>query len=884
MTPRQSQDETANQENNQPRWKTKLREVKGILKSKRNISTRRKTNGKTNSGDDENDSGDDIKQESVPSGEKKGLASSPSLRAKLRRKISKGVDPNGATSSFKTKKTKSIRAFLRKKGAQIKENDDTDVPLTTAGVSAAAKANQAPATVDSKSSKHDDNDSQLRGKIFADDPNDSMRSLQSFEDDSSTKSTRSVRPTLYLKTDPSGRVSRQNSMDTSLSNLQHDSTHSRDSDSLASVRRTSYQSHQAMYHSLAEEELSQLNDLVKSQRQKDWLKQFRRSDPRYQILNFFNDVAQEGADNIERTSFRPEMISPILRAFYKASVFTVWRPTSFDAIRKMMLGKAVGKSLDIKGKSAKKGKLSGFVPFLQIHEEEHKKTIRTLPRDGSIRIFFSSEEGRDKAAETCEHFLTKMLATVKKSKEIMADESEHDEETLEEAMGNMLLDMSDARVQAIDDYAPKTYGIEIPDRLLWEAFVVPADISRPKGSDYETGRSSEPNFQDMNFASLRKPAKEGERRAVILQFSDDDCMCPKNLLMAYEEGGRVLPVVSDFDCFLVGTRGVKYSSPMPNDQKDVLKWAVSQTEAILDDPQSENWTSRWLERLKSEARKGFHPTIPELGFSDPKSYYIMKHAIDRLSTSGAVRHGAESFNYYFPQDLDDQFLVISDNISGQSLPWKYVDVDGLQEILLEKVDDGYTFPLNPKWILCDRGWKNIYNRLLSSPKPNVADSMKIWFPPEVREQIDRVYDKHPNGFNRRARRGRMFREQSRRGRLEDADEPDGTAAMDLAKQELKHYLTLQRAKRKLRMILLIRNLGRKKAPTNISENEEITQLHDNVVDGDQGDTNGGKEVYEDNAPREETKSHINLVEDMQTSNGDDAGDITTERIDCDNGS
>lgn len=40
-------------------------------------------------------------------------------------------------------------------------------------------------------------------------------------------------------------------------------------------------------------------------------------------------------------------------------MFTVWRPTSFDAIKKMMVGEGVGKGLEIKGKSAKCGLLSG---------------------------------------------------------------------------------------------------------------------------------------------------------------------------------------------------------------------------------------------------------------------------------------------------------------------------------------------------------------------------------------------------------------------------------------------------------------------------------------------------------------------------------------------
>ena len=46
--------------------------------------------------------------------------------------------------------------------------------------------------------------------------------------------------------------------------------------------------------------------------------------------------------------------SPLALLFNKANVFTVWRPTSDEAIKNMMLGIATGKGLDIKGKSAKR--------------------------------------------------------------------------------------------------------------------------------------------------------------------------------------------------------------------------------------------------------------------------------------------------------------------------------------------------------------------------------------------------------------------------------------------------------------------------------------------------------------------------------------------------
>lgn len=349
--------------------------------------------------------------------------------------------------------------------------------------------------------------------------------------------------------------------------------------------------------------------------------------------------------------------------------------------------------------------------------------------------------------------------------------------------------------------------------------VVRQDISREPGSKNDTGRPSEPNFQNMNCLSLRKEPKDDGPKTVILQYEapnedKSDPMNPLNLVMAYEENNRVMPVVSDFDCFIVGTRGVRYEEPMAVDQLDILKWCINQIEIVLKSGvQTKSWTSRWLDVLKTEASKGFHPEMPPLGYSDPKSHDMMKHAISRLSKEGAVRHGSECFNYYFPQELDDEFLVISNDLAG-SLRWSYVDKEGLQTVLMQQIEKGYTFPINPKWILCDKGWKKIYDKLIASQKPNVQDSLRMWYPPEtgIREKIEEIHRLHPDGFQQ------LDKETS------DHD-LDGTAAMDLAEQELRAYLTFQRAKRKLRGIFVWRTMlmqMRKSSILKIRENSSTS--------------------------------------------------------------
>jgi len=299
----------------------------------------------------------------------------------------------------------------------------------------------------------------------------------------------------------------------------------------------------------------------------------------------------------------------------------------------------------------------------------------------------------------------------------------------------------------------------------------------------------------MNNSALTYPPKfPGAPRAVVWQLAGmDSSYCPLHLVMGYEEHGRVKPVVSDFDSFLMGTRGVEYSKPLPPEQRSMADWSVSNIGKVLDSPSQENWTNRWLEVLKKEgSNKDLRSELPQYGFGDPKSYSIMEYAVDRLKGSGAIRHGAECFNFLFPQELDDEFLIISDpSIVTDRVSWRYVDESGLQKFLIEMLHRGYTFPLNPKWVLCDPGWKDIYDKLLMSDHPNVQESLNTWFPKNsgIREKIEEIYQRHPDGFTRHRRDV-----CSRRG--------TGTAEMDLAMESLKDSTVLNYSARRCSSVLL----------------------------------------------------------------------------------
>jgi hypothetical protein len=471
---------------------------------------------------------------------------------------------------------------------------------------------------------------------------------------------------------------------------------------------------------------------------------------------------------------------------------------------------------------------------MQIHEQKHKSMVSTIPKGFRVRVFYSSTSARQTVLNTLLAVSSEMVDGYAERQRVIDDPDCNDHEVLKLALSRFMWELEDPTVTCLDEYAPKSFGVELSMRLFWEACVVRQSIVRGEGSKYETGRPSAPAFQDMNISALqKKPAPapkeqahgakgdgegDGAKKcgndkplAVIWQHADasGDPLSPLTLLMAYEAKGCVLPVVSDFDCFLMGTKRVSYEQAMPDYQLDLTRWCLSQIETILDAQDapgagsnnpgsSPNWTNCWLKVLQKAAKSGFHPEIPEFGFGDPKSYSIIEQAVSNLSEDGCVRHGPECFNYYFPQELDEEFLVISRSLPGNKV-WAYMNPRELQLFLSDRIDDGYTFPLNPKWVLCDPGWKELYDKLLASDMGNIKESLGIWYPPDIRKQIETIHSRHPGGF----------------GCIGGADLADrnktnseGTAAMDLAELQLKRHLTMERAKRKLRVALMLMMKGR----------------------------------------------------------------------------
>jgi hypothetical protein len=85
-----------------------------------------------------------------------------------------------------------------------------------------------------------------------------------------------------------------------------------------------------------------------------WLRSVSQLDPRHRIVDFLRPGGEEGPRGYLRSKGRiPANDSKSVPSEF----FAVFRPTSYDALRMMMMGMGTGKGLNVKGKSAKQGLL-----------------------------------------------------------------------------------------------------------------------------------------------------------------------------------------------------------------------------------------------------------------------------------------------------------------------------------------------------------------------------------------------------------------------------------------------------------------------------------------------------------------------------------------------
>ena len=133
-------------------------------------------------------------------------------------------------------------------------------------------------------------------------------------------------------------------------------------------------------------------------------------------------------------------------------------------------------------------------------------------------VFYKKEAPRDKAYDFLMNVRDDMVGKVQDARKVVKRAMEDspddvvlefrskstrslspDDEANEAELANdviMAWQMDDPSIVKIDDYRPQCYGLEMPKRLFWEGYVMRAkNISRPPGSEFDSGRPSQPGFQ-----------------------------------------------------------------------------------------------------------------------------------------------------------------------------------------------------------------------------------------------------------------------------------------------------------------------------------------------------------------------------------------------------
>eukprot|EP00392_Amoebophrya_sp_AT5.2_P006807 g6819.t1 len=528
------------------------------------------------------------------------------------------------------------------------------------------------------------------------------------------------------------------------------------------------------------------------------------TDPRKLLADFYSPGSREGPRGMLSEERRKQLFpADLAEARATASVaagdhnhdwpwvtnwFVVYRPCSRDSIAKMLGQVGVGKGLNIKGKSAKKNRLSAFVPFLQISKNEHKKNLERAPRAAKISVYFQSAEDRSVVVREMQKILQEIIlldedaadgvaqrpsaveqnrnndakATVAQLRELRrrlppldlgsptAASSPSSSKNTTRGSSQIKINPLDL-IEELDGYAEsRSFGLCVPEALLRELFVERHDVSPMVG--WETGRNSEPAFMDMNLHALRDG--KSEPRAVLYQYDRTDPLNPLGLLMAYAEK-TVRPVVSDLDTLLIGSEGDFEYSPLEEKQTALI--LCERLKLVKG-----SWTSLWLKLVTTEVEQGFNPSLPKYGFGDASSTALIAKTVDALKDCGAVRHGAECFNFFFPQELDDEYLVIWDQLARggerapsigaetharfHGKPWRNVTEPELRAFLMERVAEGFVFPLNPAWpVRAPQTWGPVWRALRAASAAQAAN--KSWYADSVVEEVEALMAEFPQGFD-----------------------------------------------------------------------------------------------------------------------------------------
>eukprot|EP00933_Yihiella_yeosuensis_P006845 TRINITY_DN111664_c0_g1_i1.p1 TRINITY_DN111664_c0_g1~~TRINITY_DN111664_c0_g1_i1.p1 ORF type:complete len:618 (+),score=43.53 TRINITY_DN111664_c0_g1_i1:152-1855(+) len=385
------------------------------------------------------------------------------------------------------------------------------------------------------------------------------------------------------------------------------------------------------------------------------------------------------------------------------NLILIARESSEKSILLMATGMAVGKGANIKGKSSKGGissQVAGYVPFIQIVNDEDKARLSWKPRAGKlICCFFSNSASRDAVL------------------------ARHGGESLDGFQG----------------VHGAVYGLVVTALQLQEAFLAPP-LTRDVQWNY--GRESSPMFMDWNLesvASFGEPSNPEVPPVCLVQGDSLNPFNARGLLMAHICQKQVRPVTSDIDLWGYLIQGGPHDD-LDEQNSKLAFWCLEQTEQIIASSSREDWDTQWMQMLQKGGKSAFAHLCTEdmspLGFGDDRLIEIIRGCVARTSETGAVRHSAECSNWYFPQPLDDHFLVICADVpSGWLQQWRYMTEDGLRTFVQDMATKGFAAAINPTIPVRYPAWRDIYSRTATEGRTEA-----------ILQRVQRLCDEFPFGF------------------------------------------------------------------------------------------------------------------------------------------
>jgi len=70
----------------------------------------------------------------------------------------------------------------------------------------------------------------------------------------------------------------------------------------------------------------------------------------------------------------------------------------------------------------------------------------------------------------------------------------------------------------------------------------------------------------------------------------------------------------------------------------------------------------------------------------------------------------------------------------------------LRTFLLDRLKEGFSFPINPVWPVRDKGWFEVFKAMHESKAS--WGCIQAWYPPQV-QIVEKIYEmnkEHPDGF------------------------------------------------------------------------------------------------------------------------------------------